>query len=103
VATALMGVFLFTDWPRDVAALVGAGVLLLSRRLHSAQVMGFVDWPLLLLFIGLFVVNHAFDDHRPGRAGRGLAGRHRACTWPSPGRCWWWAWRCPTWCPTCRR
>ena len=61
VATALMGIFLFTDWPRDVAALVGAGVLLLSRRLHSAHVMGFVDWQLLLLFIGLFVVNHAFE------------------------------------------
>jgi Na+/H+ antiporter NhaD/arsenite permease-like protein len=59
VAAALMAVFLFTDWPRDVAALVGAGVLLLSRRLHSAHVMGFVDWQLLLLFIGLFVVNHA--------------------------------------------
>jgi len=23
-------------------------------------VMGYVDWPLLLLFVGLFVVNHAF-------------------------------------------
>jgi Na+/H+ antiporter NhaD/arsenite permease-like protein len=57
VALALMAVFLFTDWPRDVAALVGAGVLLLSRRLHSSHVMDFVDWPLLLLFIGLFVVN----------------------------------------------
>ena len=62
VATALMAVFLFTDWPRDVAALVGAGVLLLSRRFHSADVIGFVDWPLLLLFIGLFVVNHAFEQ-----------------------------------------
>ncbi|MFW5329784.1 anion transporter [Hydrogenophaga sp. ZJX-1] len=61
VALALVGVFLFTDWPRDVAALVGAGVLLLSQRLHSADVMGFVDWQLLLLFIGLFVVNHAFE------------------------------------------
>lgn len=61
VALALVGVFLFTDWPRDVAALVGAGVLLLSRRFHSADVMGFVDWQLLLLFIGLFVVNHAFE------------------------------------------
>jgi len=61
VATVLMIVFLFTGWPREVAALVGAGVLLLSRRLHSAQVMGYVDWPLLLLFIGLFVVNHAFQ------------------------------------------
>jgi Na+/H+ antiporter NhaD/arsenite permease-like protein len=60
VAAALMLIFLATDWPRDVAALVGAGVLLLSRRLHSADVMGYVDWPLLLLFVGLFVVNHAF-------------------------------------------
>jgi Na+/H+ antiporter NhaD/arsenite permease-like protein len=62
VATVLLLIFLFTDWPRDVAALVGAGVLLLSRRLHSAHVMGFVDWQLLLLFIGLFVVNQAFES-----------------------------------------
>jgi Na+/H+ antiporter NhaD/arsenite permease-like protein len=61
VAAALMGVFLFTDWPREVAALLGAAVLLLSRRLHTADVMGCVDWPLLVLFIGLFVVNHGFD------------------------------------------
>jgi len=62
VATLLLLIFLFTDWPREVAALVGAGVLLLSRRLHSAQVMGFVDWQLLLLFIGLFIVNQAFES-----------------------------------------
>jgi len=61
VAGALMVIFLFTDWPREVAALVGAALLLLSRRLHSAHVMGHVDWQLLLLFIGLFVVNHAFE------------------------------------------
>lgn len=59
VATALVAVFLATDWPRDVAALVGAGVLLLSQRFHSSQVMGLIDWELLILFIGLFVVNHA--------------------------------------------
>jgi Na+/H+ antiporter NhaD/arsenite permease-like protein len=59
VAGALVAVFLFTDWPRDVAALVGAGVLLLSQRFHSSQVMGLIDWELLILFIGLFVVNHA--------------------------------------------
>ena len=61
VAGALLLIFLFTDWPRDVAALVGAGLLLLSRRLHSSHVMGLVDWPLLILFMGLFVVNHAFE------------------------------------------
>ena len=71
VAIALMGVFLFTDWNRDVAALVGAAVLLLSRRFHSADVMGFVDWQLLLLFIGLFVVNHAFGQ--TGLAGEAVA------------------------------
>jgi Na+/H+ antiporter NhaD/arsenite permease-like protein len=62
VASALLLVFLFTDWPREVAALVGAGVLLLSRRLHSSDVMGFIDWPLLVLFTGLFVVNQAFES-----------------------------------------
>jgi Na+/H+ antiporter NhaD/arsenite permease-like protein len=59
VAAALMAVFLATDWPRDVAALAGAGVLLLSQRFHSSQMMGLVDWELLVLFMGLFVVNHA--------------------------------------------
>ena len=62
VAATLMALFLFTEVNREVAALVGAGVLLLSRRLHSAEVMGTVDWPLLLLFIGLFIVNHAFQQ-----------------------------------------
>lgn len=62
VALVLMVVFLFTGWHRDVAALVGAAVLLLSRRFHSADVMGSVDWQLLLLFIGLFIVNHAFEQ-----------------------------------------
>jgi Na+/H+ antiporter NhaD/arsenite permease-like protein len=71
VAVVLMAVFLLTDWNRDVAALVGAAVLLLSRRFHSADVMGFVDWQLLLLFIGLFVVNHAFGQ--TGLAGEAVA------------------------------
>ncbi|MDP2743238.1 MAG: anion transporter [Hydrogenophaga sp.] len=71
VAGALLMIFLFTDWPRDVAALVGAGVLLLSRRLQSARVMGLIDWPLLILFMGLFVVNHAFET--TGLAGQAVA------------------------------
>ena len=35
--------------------------LLLSRQLATSAVMRLVDWPLLILFMGLFVVNHAFD------------------------------------------
>jgi Na+/H+ antiporter NhaD/arsenite permease-like protein len=62
VAIALLAVFLFRPgWPRDVAALTGAGLLLTSRRLHSHKMLGLVDWELLILFIGLFVVNHAMQ------------------------------------------
>lgn len=59
VAGALLGAFLLSDVPREVAALAGAGLLLMSRRLHSHKMLGLVDWELLILFIGLFVVNHA--------------------------------------------
>lgn len=59
VAGAVLVAFLATDWPHEVVALVAAGVLLLSRRFHSSDVMGFVDWELLVMFMGLFVVNHA--------------------------------------------
>lgn len=61
VAATLIAVFLWTDWPHDVAALVGAGVLLLSQRFHSSKVMAQVDWELLVLFIGLFIVNAALQ------------------------------------------
>lgn len=85
VAIALMAIFLFTDWPRDVAALVGAGVLLLSRRLHSSHVMGFVDWQLLLLFMGLFVVTHAFESTGlAGQAVSWLAGHDVTLSAPGP-------------------
>lgn len=62
VAGALVAVFLAGAWPRELAALAGAGVLLLSRRLHSRKMLGLVDWELLVLFIGLFVVNRAFQQ-----------------------------------------
>lgn len=61
VALLLLVAFLFAPWPRDVVALAGAGVLLTSRRLHSRDMLGLVDWQLLVLFAGLFVVNRAFE------------------------------------------
>lgn len=61
VVLAIVACFLFTDWPREVVALTGAGVLLTSRRLHSRRMLGLVDWELLVLFIGLFVVNHGLQ------------------------------------------
>jgi len=59
VAAVLWVAFLFAPWPREHVALTAAGLLLMSRRLHSNQMLGLVDWELLVLFMGLFVVNHA--------------------------------------------
>lgn len=61
VAAAIVLCFVFTSWPREVVALTGAGVLLTSRKLHSRHMLGQVDWELLVLFMGLFVVNHALQ------------------------------------------
>jgi Na+/H+ antiporter NhaD/arsenite permease-like protein len=63
--------FLFTPIPRDHVALAAAGILLTSRRMASSRVLGLVDWELLVLFFGLFVVNRAFAD--TGLMSRGLA------------------------------
>ncbi|MBU1154733.1 MAG: anion transporter, partial [Proteobacteria bacterium] len=41
-----------------VAALAGAGLLLCSRHMRTNRVLALVDWPLLVLFTGLFVVNY---------------------------------------------
>jgi Na+/H+ antiporter NhaD/arsenite permease-like protein len=55
----LIGLFL-TPLPRELGALAVAGVLLLSRRLSSREMIGAVDWHLLLLFACLFGVTAAF-------------------------------------------
>jgi len=61
VATLLVAAFLFAPWPREVVALTCAGVLLMSRRMATRKMLGQVDWQLLVLFAGLFVVNHALQ------------------------------------------
>ena len=59
VMSLVMAAFLFSPWPREVVALAGAGVLMISRRTASRELLAVVDWHLLILFIGLFVVNAA--------------------------------------------
>jgi len=58
VAAVVFVLFLFAPLPREVVALVAAGLLMTSRKLHSFKMLGLVDWQLLVLFIGLFVVNY---------------------------------------------
>ncbi|HEU0071507.1 MAG TPA: SLC13 family permease [Alphaproteobacteria bacterium] len=58
-ATAVLLVLFFTDAPRELAALAVAALLLLSRKVSSRELVGQVDFSLLLLFAGLFVVTGA--------------------------------------------
>ncbi len=84
VTAAVMILFVFAPVPREVAALGAAGVLLLSRRMASRTMLGLVDWQLLVLFVSLFVVNHALAESgmlssaMAGLAGAGLDPRHPA-------------------------
>ncbi len=62
-AVALLTVVLFfAGLPMAVVAL-GAAALLLLGRLKPERVYREVDWSLLLMFAGLFVVVHAFQVH----------------------------------------
>ncbi|MGL6197056.1 MAG: SLC13 family permease [Thermoguttaceae bacterium] len=52
--------FVFTGLPHYLVAMTGAGLLLCSHRLPSRNVLQLVNWQLLILFMGLFVVVGAF-------------------------------------------
>jgi Na+/H+ antiporter NhaD/arsenite permease-like protein len=59
VLGGLVVLFLVGTWPREIVALAAGGLLLCSHRVKSREMLGLVDWQLLVLFFGLFVVNHA--------------------------------------------
>jgi Na+/H+ antiporter NhaD/arsenite permease-like protein len=62
ITAAIVGIFLFTTWPRDLVALAAGGLLLMNAHFQSRKMLDHVDWQLLILFIGLFVVNGAFQQ-----------------------------------------
>lgn len=51
----LIGLF-FTPVPREISAISVAGILLCSRYITTRQVLGLVDWHLIALFTGLFII-----------------------------------------------
>lgn len=60
-AIVFLLVLFATDLPREIGALVIAAFLLMSRRLASRDMIGAVDWHLLVLFACLFVITDAFS------------------------------------------
>jgi Na+/H+ antiporter NhaD/arsenite permease-like protein len=66
VTLVLIALFVLTDWPRDLIALAAAAILLANAHFSSHKMLHRVDWQLLILFIGLFVVNGALQaTHLP--------------------------------------
>ena len=62
-ATVLIGLF-FTHIPREISAICIAGLLLCSRRMHTRTILGLVDWHLITLFCGLFIVIRGLEMTR---------------------------------------
>jgi Na+/H+ antiporter NhaD/arsenite permease-like protein len=55
-AAAAMIVLFFAGWQVSKVALIAGAVLLVTRRVKPEKIYRQIDWPLLVLFIGLFIV-----------------------------------------------
>ena len=55
-AVVVLIALFFTQLPRELVAITIAGWLLCSRKMVTSRILGLVDWHLLTLFCGLFVV-----------------------------------------------
>ncbi len=61
IVIALMLIAFVTGFNVTLAAFLAACAILISRRVESARILSLIDWPLLLMFTGLFVVTGALE------------------------------------------
>jgi Na+/H+ antiporter NhaD/arsenite permease-like protein len=61
VVTLAMVAGFFAGLPPALVALVAGGAMLLTRIVRSERIYREIDWPLLLMFAGLFVVVAGFE------------------------------------------
>jgi Na+/H+ antiporter NhaD/arsenite permease-like protein len=57
----VIGLF-FSPLPKEVIALAAAGIHLASPKFRTDDLLGLVDWPVLILFMGLFVVTGSLQS-----------------------------------------
>jgi len=62
VIFAVVIALFFTSLPKEIIALAAAGIHLASAKFRTNDLLGLVDWPILVLFMGLFVVAGAFQS-----------------------------------------
>jgi len=60
ILAVVIGLF-FSPLPKEVIALAAAGIHLASTKFRTDDLLKLVDWPILVLFMGLFVVTGAFQ------------------------------------------
>lgn len=84
VTVGLLAAFLL-GYPPAQAALVAAGILLFSRRLPSEQFFSRVDWELLVMFSGLFIVTRAVEVLRLLEFIKPLASQPWSLLWVTAG------------------
>jgi Na+/H+ antiporter NhaD/arsenite permease-like protein len=51
-----MLIFFFIGWPVPKVAFIAGGALLITRRIKPERIYREIDWPLLAMFAGLFIV-----------------------------------------------
>lgn len=56
LVTAVMMTLFFLGQPVAKVAIVGGAFLLLTRRVRPGKIYREIDWPLLVMFVGLFIV-----------------------------------------------
>jgi Na+/H+ antiporter NhaD/arsenite permease-like protein len=55
-ASIVMIIFFFAGWPVPKVALVAGAMLLVTRKIKPERIYREIDWSLLVLFVGLFIV-----------------------------------------------
>ena len=60
IFVVVIGLF-FTSLPKEVIALAAAAIHLASPKFRTEDLLGLIDWPILILFMGLFVVAGSFQ------------------------------------------
>jgi len=58
---AVIGLF-FSPLPKELIALAAAAIHIASPKFRTDDLLGLVDWPVLILFMGLFVVTGSFQS-----------------------------------------
>ena len=65
IATAIVVVLFFVGQPPAKAAIIVGALLLLTRRVKSTRIYAEIDWSLLLMFAGLFIIVAGAEHELP--------------------------------------